>query len=311
MRDRVRLGVTAAVLVLTGCEATPTPHNLATQDYSVGTHVVLLGTGTPNAEPDRSGTALAVLVEGKAYLVDAGPGVVRQAAAALQRGLAPLRIPDLDIVFLTHLHSDHTVGLPDLIFTPWVLGREQALRLYGPPGTARLAHALVDAYADDIRIRTSGLEPGNATGFRVEPVEIDSGIVYRDQRVTVTAFRVRHASWPRALGYRFASTTRTIVISGDAAPSPSVVTACDGCDVLVHEVYSATSFARRAPQWQRYHASAHTSSVELAALAREARPRVLVLYHQLLWGTSPESLVAEVQAGWSGTVAYGQDLDVF
>jgi ribonuclease BN (tRNA processing enzyme) len=298
--------------VLAACGSEPRVSTDALQvDYSTGTHVVLLGTGTPNAEPDRSGTAVAVLSEGKAYLVDAGPGVVRRASAGLRRGMGPLRVPDLDIVFLTHLHSDHTVGLPDLMLTPWVLGRDRPLRVLGPPGTAALMEHLLAAYSEDIRIRTSGLEPSNDTGYRVHATEVDSGVVFEDERVKVTAFPVKHASWPSAFGYRFDAADRSVVISGDAAPSEVVVAHCDGCDVLVHEVYSGVSFERRAPQWQRYHASAHTSAIELADLARRARPELLVLYHQLLWGTSPEELVDEIRQVWDGEVAFGVDLGVY
>jgi ribonuclease BN (tRNA processing enzyme) len=305
------LFASVAISVVWACESRPSSTESNQVDYRVGTHVVLLGTGTPNAEPDRSGTAIAILVDGKAYLVDAGPGVVRSAAAGLRRGIAPLRLPDLDIVFVTHLHSDHTVGLPDLMFTPWVLGRDRPLRVYGPPGTTSLTDHLLQAYVEDIEVRTGGLEPTNDTGYRVEAFEIDSGPVYEDDHVAVTAFRVPHASWPHAFGYRFETANRTVVISGDAAPSEAIVTHCAGCDVLVHEVYSAASFARRAPVWQQYHAGAHTSTTELADIATRARPGLLVLYHQLLWGTSPEELVEEVREGWDGEVVFGIDLGVY
>jgi ribonuclease BN (tRNA processing enzyme) len=283
-----------------------------TADFSQGTHLVLLGTGTPNADPDRSGPAAAVVVNGTAYLVDAGPGVVRRAAAAAaRRGITALEARRLERVFLTHLHSDHTVGLPDLMLTPWVLERERPLDLYGPRGTAEMARHLLAAYDADIRRRIDGLQPQNATGYRVEAHEIAAGVVYRDSNVTVTAVPVLHEAWPEAYAYRFESRDRVIVISGDCRPSESLVAACAGCDILLHEVYSEAGFARRETAWQRYHASAHTSASELAALATRARPRLLVLYHQLLWGSTPEQLLAEIAAGYSGPVSYADDLDVF
>ena len=109
--------------------------------------LVVLGTGTPNADPDRSGPALAVVVNGTAYLVDAGPGIVRRAAAAQRQGIDALAPKLLDNVFITHLHSDHTVGLPDLIFTPWVLERVKPLAVYGPPGVKAMTDHLEAAYA--------------------------------------------------------------------------------------------------------------------------------------------------------------------
>lgn len=290
----------------------PTPA-VGTPDVEVGTHVVLLGTGTPNADPERSGPATAVVVDGHAYLVDAGPGIVRRAAAAAARiGTDALLAPNLDIAFLTHLHSDHTAGLPDLIHTPWVLGRERPLRLFGPDGTEAVATHLTEAYAADIQNRTTGPQPHTADGWRVEATDADEGLVYEDERVRVTAFRVPHTGWREAFGYRFETADRVVVISGDTAPSDAVVAACDGCDVLVHEVYSAAAFRGIPPEWQAYHAQAHTSTVELAGLAKRARPRLLVLTHQLFWGVTPDALVAEIRAaGYEGSLASGRDLDVY
>lgn len=279
--------------------------------YEQGTHLVLLGTGTPNAEPDRSGPAVAVIVDGVAYLVDAGPGVVRRAAAAAQRGITALEASRLGRVFITHLHSDHTVGLPDLIFTPWVLERDQPLEVYGPAGIAAMTDHLLAAFEQDIGIRIDGLEPANSDGYHVMPHEIQPGVVYEDERVRVTAFAVRHGSWPEAYGYRFETIERTIVISGDAVPSESIVEFCNGCDILVHEVYSQAGFERREPEWQRYHRSAHTSAPALAELATRARPGLLVLYHQLLWGATPDELVAEIRGLWGGQVVFGRDLEVY
>ena len=197
------------------------------------------------------------------------------------------------------------------MLTPWVLGREQPLDVYGPPGIAAMTEHLLAAYDADIRRRIDGLQPQNATGYAVRAHEIAPGVVYRDSNVTVTAFRVAHEQWPEAYGFRFASRERVIVVSGDTRPTDNVVDACRECDVLLHEVYSDAGFARRAPEWQRYHARAHTSASELAALATRSRPRLLVLYHQLLWGTTPATLLAEVRAGYDGPVAYGEDLDVY
>jgi ribonuclease BN (tRNA processing enzyme) len=271
--------------------------------------VVVLGTGTPNADPDRSGPALAIVTGGQAYLVDAGPGVVRRAAAAERAGTTALAPRLLDRVFITHLHSDHTVGLPDLIFTPWVLERAVPLSVYGPPGIAAMTEHLEAAYAADVHVRIDGAEPANETGYKVEAHEIDTGVVYRDTNVVVRAFMVPHGDWKVAYGYRFEARGRSIVVSGDTRASDAVVRACNGCDVLIHEVYSAEKFVRRPPEWQRYHAAAHTSTKELAALAARAHPKLLVLYHQLFWGATDDDLVREIRAaGYTGAVVSAHDL---
>ena len=304
------VGLLGAVIIAASGARPAQPHQPGAD--STGMRVVLLGTGTPNADPDRSGPAVAVVINESAYLVDAGPGVVRRAAAAARNGIAALSAEKLTRVFITHLHSDHTVGLPDLLLTPWVLGRETPLDVYGPPGIDSMMGHLEAAYQEDIHQRIDGLQPQNATGWRATVHLVKPGVVYRDSNVTVTAFAVEHENWPYAFGYRFASADRVIVISGDTRPTDAVVAACDGCDVLVHEVYSDAGFARRSPDWQRYHEQAHTSASALGALAARARPRLLVLYHLLLWGSTPEELVQEVRAGgFTGRIVAGKDLDVF
>jgi ribonuclease BN (tRNA processing enzyme) len=274
------------------------------------TAVVMLGTGTPNADPDRSGPAVAVVRAGRSYLVDAGPGVVRRAAAAATlHADSALQPRNLRTLFLTHLHSDHTVGLPDLILSAWTLEREVPLEVYGPPGTQAMVDHLLAAYAADIRNRIDGLEPANPTGYQVRVHEIAPGKVFEDGNVTVTAFAVPHGDWAVAFGYRFQSADRSIVISGDTRASDAVVRACDGCDLLVHEVYSAERFRTRPPAWQAYHAKAHTSTTELADVARRAAPKQLLLYHQLFWGTTDEGLMAETRAaGYKGPMRSAADL---
>lgn len=274
------------------------------------TQIVLLGTGTPNADPNRSGPSVAVVVNNTPYIVDSGPGVVRRAAAAYDAGVRGLQVCRLSTAFLTHLHSDHTVGYPDLILTPWVLERRDPLQVYGPTGTRAMTEHILAAYEEDIRERLEGLEPANRTGFRVEVVEIEAGHVYKDQNVTVEAFAVRHGAWP-AFGFKFETPDRTIVISGDTAPSETVVEAARGCDVLIHEVYSSAGLEKRSLAWRRYHSSVHTSSRELAEVASIARPGLLILYHQLFHGVSEQELLAEVQERYEGNVVSGRDLDIY
>ena len=192
-----------------------------------------------------------------------------------------------------------------------VLERDGPLEAYGPRGLEEMAAHLIAAYEEDIRNRVHGLQPQNPTGVQVHVHEVQPGEVYRDSNVFVTAFPVEHESWEEAYGYRFETADRVIVVSGDTRPTETVIAACDGCDVLVHEVYSDAGFARRSPDWQRYHAAAHTSASELARIATRARPKLLVLYHQLLWGSTAEQLVGEIAAHYDGRVVFGNDLDVF
>jgi ribonuclease BN (tRNA processing enzyme) len=200
--------------------------------------------------------------------------------------------------------------LPDLIMTPWVLGRRVPLEVFGPPGISSMTEHLLAAYKQDIDIRMKGSEPANTTGWRVRAREIQPGAVYQDGPLTVEAFPVKHGSW-MAFGYRFQTPERSIVISGDTAPTQSIIEMSQGCDLLVHEVYSVTGLATLDRRWQSYHSQMHTSSRELAEIARRTRPGLLVLYHQLFWGTPEEVLLSEIQQEYDGPVVPGQDLGVY
>jgi len=275
--------------------------------------VVILGSGTPIPDPLSSGPALAIVVHGQAYLFDAGAGVVRRAeAAAEQYRILALQATSLTRLFLTHLHSDHTLGYPDVMLTPWVVGRRPPLEVYGPKGTADMTRFIKLAYQQDIAVRGEGLEGLGDAGPPVNVHEISEGVVYRDANIMVKAIRVRHGSWREAFGYAVDAAGRTIVISGDTAPCPALAEACHGCDVLVHEVYSAARFPGLSASVRRYHAAFHTSTTELAQLAAKAEPKLLVLYHQLYFGPRQGvDLAREIREGYSGKVADSKDLDVF
>ena len=287
------------------------------------TKLVLLGTGTPNACPDASGPSSAVVVGDRAYLVDFGPGVVRQAAKAYRNGIDALRPDRLVTAFCTHLHTDHTAGYPDLIFTPWVLERKEPLRVFGPKGIRDMTEHLLKAYKVDIDFRINGFEKANEVGYRVETQEITFGVIYRDDRVTVEAFPVSHGTL-ESYGFKF--TTPDRVISGDTAPLEIVAEKAKGCDILLHEVEYTAGLAAREPKWQKYHREVHTLSVDLAEIAKKARPKLLVTYHRIYhmeiqdntvdvgaeMARRNEAILEEIRnAGYEGPVVNGMDLDVF
>jgi ribonuclease Z len=279
----------------------------------------MLGTGTPIPDPDRMGSAVAVVVDSVAYLFDAGTGVVRRAAAAGRNGIKAFApptpkaqpAPKFDRVFLTHLHSDHTLGLADVIFTPWIQGREAPLDIYGPPGTQHLVKGILDANAEDINERAHAFGGPPRNGWNSVVHEIAEGEVFRDARITVTAFAVPHADWKYAFGYKVQTPDRTIVISGDTRPTDAIAKQCNGCDVLIHEVYSNSGFATIPALRQKYHAHAHTSATQLGDEATLARPKLLILTHQLFFGSSDDTLLAEVRSHFTGRVVSAKDLDVY
>ncbi len=278
------------------------------------TQLILLGTGTPNADPSRAGPALAISVGGQSYIVDFGPGIVRQAAALSSNRGGPfesLNPKNLKVAFLTHLHSDHTTGYPDLILTPWVLERSDPLKVFGPKGIKKMTSKILEAYKADIDYRIDGLEPANKTGWKVEAVKVNEGLVYKDEFIEVIAFKVNHGSWTNAYGYKFITEDKTIVISGDTAPSEKLIEISKGADILVHEVYSQSGFNRRNEVWQKYHASHHTSTIELAEIANKVKPKLLVLTHILFWGSTEEEILKEIESAYPGEVSIGEDLSVY
>jgi ribonuclease BN (tRNA processing enzyme) len=276
---------------------------LAAAAFAQDTRVILLGTGTPNADPERMGPAVAIVSGSRVYIVDCGPGVVRRAAEA------GIRMDQLTRLFITHLHSDHTAGYPDLILTPPNDGRTLPLETWGPPGVREMTANLLRAYRADLAIRLHGTQPHDAAAFETRAHEIRSGEVYRDEMVRVTAFAVRHGAMP-AFGYRFEARDKVIAISGDTTYSEALIAAAKGCDILIHEVYSEKGLARRTTDWRRYHAAYHTSGPDVGRVAARVRPRKLVLYHALPMGESPEEVVSEVRRNFAGEVIYGGDLDV-
>lgn len=271
------------------------------------THVVLLGTGTPYPDPHAAGPATAVVVGKRVFLFDAGVGVTRQINAA---GL-PVSGPEA--VFITHLHSDHTLGYADLILTSWIMRRTTPFPVYGPSGLRRMTELLLAAYSEDIQVRTRGLEREAPRGYRVNVHEISSGVIYERDGVRVTAIPVPHGSWKHAYAYRIDTPDRSIVISGDTRPSEALVRAARDVDVLVHEVYSPLHLAVEnrpgGKYWPQYMREFHTSDFELGALAARIKPKLLVMTHIIRMGSSNDDLLAGIRkGGFSGDVVVGTDL---
>ncbi len=275
------------------------------------TKLILLGTGTPFADPTKSGPSLAIVVNNTSYIVDCGPGVVRRAAEASKLGFPSLEAAQLKTLFITHLHSDHTIGLADIILTPAVLDRNAPIRIYGPVGSKNMTDDLMSAYKEDIAIRINGLEKGDAIAYQVYTNEIKEGQIYKDSNLTVTAFNVQHGQWDNAFGFVFQTKDKKIVISGDCTYSENLIKFAKDCDILVHEVYSDAGLKKRTQRWQDYHSTFHTSTYQLADIANKVKPKLLILNHQLTFGTSLQSLLDELKSKYAGPVVNGADLDVF
>lgn len=296
---RMAAGVLSAALLMT-------PATVRVIPTWTESRIILLGTGTPAPNPDAFGPATAITVGDRLFLIDAGAGITRRMRAA------GLSMTGITALFVTHLHSDHTLGYPDLILTSWVMGRTNRFDVFGPPGIQKMTNHILAAWREDIDMRMHGGEHRPDT-YQVSPHEIEPGVVYDHDGVRVTAFAVQHGAWTHAYGYRFDLPDRSVVISGDTRPSESLVRAAHGCDVLIHEAHRHNGAPPPSPpggaNWQKYMHDFHTSDVELGALAARIQPGLLILDHVGAFGGTDEDLIKGVrQGGFGGRVVVGKDL---
>ena len=281
-------------------------------------YAILLGTGYPRPDADRAGPSTAIIIGEMVFLMDAGRGVTMRLAAA---NLAPKNIR---AVFLTHLHSDHVDGLPDVFHTSWQFGRTTPFELYGPTGTQDLVDGIMKFYSADIHIRRDLTEKLPAAGAKINLHTIKEGIVYEDEDVRVTAFLVDHAPVEPAFGYRFDQIKKnsnstenpriiaSIVISGDTHPNENLIRYAKNADVLIHEAYlpqikSPTDTASDDQPWfTRYHSTA----AEAGEDAARANVKVLVLTHLISHraGNADAEFQSEAAKSFRGQIIVGHDL---
>ena len=289
------------------------------------TKVVILGSGTPLPDPHRRGPAVAVIVNGRPYIVDAGEGIWRATGAAnpLFGGeVEGLAAPNLNHFFLTHLHVDHIIGLPAILLHPWSMGKHVRLEpahVYGPPGTDDLVAYILKAYRPAIDEFVHGPAQKSDTAWRsVGHIVPGPGLVYEDDDVKVEAFETKHAGFPLTLAYRFTTPDRIVTISGDTVPCAGIEAASRDVDILVHEVFGLEGLAN-AP-WggngieskKKAMGLYHTSTEELARLADKVRPGLLVLYHEQNYSDDPEANVKEIREfGYQGPLVSSKDQDIF
>ena len=275
------------------------------------TKLIVLGSGTPNPDPKRAGSAYAIVVNETPYLIDFGPGVIRRAASLSPDWggkIEAMTVKNFEHAFLTHIHSDHSAGLADLLLTPWIMGRDKKLNLYGPKGLEQMASSTLKAFEDDINYRIYGTQPSNKIGYKFNFHLLTEGLIYEDENVSVEAFTVPHGGFDDAYGFRFTTKDKIIVFSGDTGPSKTLEKFAAGADILVHEVYSNAGFLKKTKDWQIYHQGHHTSTFEVGEIASRAKPKLLLLSHILFWGSTTEEILKETQSTYKGEIKIAEDL---
>ena len=281
---------------------------------SASTKLFILGTGTPNPNPERMGSSYLVLANNEPYLFDYGTGVIRRIAAfspSWGGEYQTLEVKNLKHAFLTHIHSDHTLGLADLIITPWIMGRSEPLKIFGPKGAKNMHTNIIKAYQPDIDYRIYGTQPQNSTGYKVIFNELKDKFVYQDENIKVTAFLNDHGDLQESYGFLIETTDKKILISGDTAISKNLISHGENLDYLIHEIYSQKGFNNKTPDWQKYHQAHHTGPKEVAEIANLLQPKSLILSHILFWGSSEQEILDEVKTFYSGKIIVAEDGMIF
>ncbi len=280
-----------------------------------GFRVTLLGTGVPIPSPERFGPSTLVEAGDHTFLIDAGRG------ATIRLFQIGMPIGKIDVLLITHFHSDHTVGIPDLWLTGWLSSyfgaRQRPFHAIGPIGTRALMRHLEAAYVRDVEIRIEDekLERKHAA-ITVEEFAQD-GVVYEANDLRVIAFTVDHgAAIKHAYGYRIEYQNRVAVISGDTRYNENVVKYATGADLLIHEVAMARPELLEEPYIQRI-VNHHTSPREAGLVFSRAQPKLAAYTHLVLLASenvaapSIKQLIMETRVTYSGPLEVGEDLVCF
>jgi ribonuclease Z len=266
--------------------------------------VTLLGTGSPQPRMDRFGPSILVEAGKEKLLFDCGRGATQR----IEQRKVPFA--EVDALFLTHLHSDHVVGIPDLWLTGWIRGRSVPLRVWGPEGTKEMMSHLEQAYQFDVHMRRDVDEKLPSPGVVVVAKDVEQGVAYENGGIKVTAFAVDHGPVKPALGYRIDFAGHSVVLSGDTRYSENLIRFSDGADVLIHEVIDPEAFRlgnpSASPERVRSVIAHHTTPEQAGTVFARAKPKLAVYSHIVPGDTA--DLIRLTRKTYSGPLEVGEDL---
>ncbi|MDB4911108.1 MAG: Ribonuclease [Gemmatimonadetes bacterium] len=292
----------SAILLVAMCALAPGARAQSPAASTDAIRVTLLGTGTPRPFMDRFGPSILVEAGNEKLIFDVGRGAMQR---LFQLGVS---YGDVTGVLLTHLHSDHTVGLPDLWLTGWLISnRATPLELWGPTGTRKMAEGLQSAYSFDLDIRVRD-DKVPAAGGRILAHDIAEQVVFDRGGVKVSAFLVDHGLVRPALGYRVDAGGHSVVLSGDTRYSPNLIAHAKGTDLLIHEVGAASAELLRTDAHIRTIIDHHTTPERAAEVFNEVRPKLAVFSHLVLRGVSAEDALRTTRLTYAGPLEVGEDL---
>jgi ribonuclease Z len=297
-------------LVLSTAVACPVAAESAANE---STRVYMVGTGSPVPESERAGASVAVVYGEKSFLFDVGSSVANRLMMLSEQGEKALSPRNIQHLFITHMHSDHTLGFASVALNLWWL-REKQLQVYGPVGTQKLTQHILSAYEQDTDIRLDTVAGGKGRVSDPTPSVkefAEAGVVYDDGQVKVEAFLVDHGDVKPAYGFKVTTPDKVTVISGDTTYDERVAVQAKGADYLIHEVFSevglkASSDPKR-PQRADYHRNQHASIEQVAEVAKQAQPQLLVLTHILKWTDSVENMESEMAKHYDGRFVFAHD----
>lgn len=306
-------------LMLVSCEASPPTQKQPTESLEAKINdkipegegaditVTVLGSGTPVPSKTQFGPSILVDVADKKFVFDCGRGCSSRLGQ-----IDPRSIKDVDALFVTHLHSDHVMGIADLWLNGWAQGRNIPLEVWGPTGTSDMMEGLRQAYAYDINVRHSSGLPATQEGIASAFVDLDSdGVIYNRDGIKVTAFLVDHGKVNPAFGYRIDYKDRSIAISGDTSPTENLYIYGKDTDVFLHEVMSPALIEILQKDFAKFAdkiVSHHTTAEQAADIFAKTKPRLAVYYHTKNDGKFAQSLIDVTRKTYSGPVEVSSDL---